>query len=64
MNKKAEEKVGKSFEELSTDEMNQVQGSGVNRWSWSSSSSSSSSSRSCYSSRCSYSCYSSRCCGW
>ncbi|MFD2308251.1 serine-rich class II lanthipeptide [Enterococcus termitis] len=63
MNKTAEKKVGKSFEELTTEEMNKVQGS-FGGWSWSSSSSSSSSSRSCYSSRCSYSCYSSRCCGW
>ncbi|MTD38402.1 hypothetical protein GIX45_07150 [Erwinia sp. CPCC 100877] len=62
MNKKAEKKVGKSFEELTPEEMNKVQGSFG--WSWSSSSSSSSSSRSCYSSRCSYSCCSSRCCGW
>ncbi|MET3561547.1 mersacidin family lantibiotic [Enterococcus rotai] len=61
MNKQAEKKVGKSFEELTPEEMNKVQGSFG--WSWSSSSSSSSSS-SCYSTRCSYSCCSSRCCGW
>ncbi|MGX7150860.1 serine-rich class II lanthipeptide [Enterococcus ureasiticus] len=63
MNKQAEKKVGKAFEELTSEEMNKVQGSFFGGWgSWSSSSSSSSSS-SCYSTRCSYSCCSSRCCG-
>ncbi|MHC5227713.1 mersacidin family lantibiotic [Enterococcus sp. LJL99] len=56
MNKQAEKKVGKSFEELTTEEMNKVQGSCrksccAPSWNY-------------YSSRCSYNCYSSRCSCW
>lgn len=70
INKTASSKVGKTFEELTEAEMNNVQGSGLwfvffgisfsFSWSGSSSSSSSSSSNN-YSTNCSYNCVSTGC---